>query len=560
VQYADVATQQIKFASLRIANDVAEYFEKISLPRFYRRALAQRRVLFGGRAVYLSRADLQLVSSVNATLWEEQWAVLTPSLDYLQHPGAIEAVRVALALAVAAHDGQKRKSGEWYITHPVAVAMMVAEHRMELDLIIAALLHDIVEDTRVTIETVRRIFGHTVASLVAGVTKIRETGEFDDLPSEEKSMINLQKMLLAMASDYRVVLLKLFDRLHNMRTLGHMKPAKQRAIADETHRIFVPVADRVGLVAVRVELEHLCFKYLFPEQYARLAREAQSYESAMNQATSLLQDQLSHDPRLQEVGIRVFTAPTDMAAVWHQGAAGAAGAHLGLRVVLAVKAKQSEDLTPYFVRGEALVHDILQSAVPLPVEVTEQLIHPGRHPGVQSAPLYEQQPLNILVFTTWMQGPSGTVPSGAVPPLHASTYEVPWLTQIRDWVEEFPSARQFVEVVEKEVLGPRVTVAVADGGGSVLDLAAGATALDAAVHYSFEVAVHLESVLVDGQPVSLDHPLRNGQLVAFRVGGLLRVAPEWAAAVHTYEAARRLQYFLLSHPTRQRRPRRVPAP
>eukprot|EP00667_Euglena_gracilis_P002965 EG_transcript_2971 len=548
--YHSTAVQQLKFATLRIVNDVLEYMGQLHTSPTQQRLKAKRRLVFGGRPVYLNRADYRLISEVNQTLLAEQWAALVPALDYL-HPSAIQAVHVALRVAVAAHAGQRRKSGEWYISHPVAVAGMLAQHRMELDLVIAALLHDTVEDTGVTLGTVVRIFGHTVAALVEGVTKITELPEFEGVPSEEKKVINLQSMLLYMANDYRIVLLKLFDRLHNMRTLQHMRPPKQRAIAEETLAIFVPIARRLGLTDVRVELEHLSFQYLYPEEYRRLTQEFERRKETVAASMALLKQQLVRDELLQRVGITVAdTVPVELRSILVQLREGRPAPHgtLGLKVVLAVKTKPGEDFSPYFVRSEALLYESMHQ-LPLPVVVREHVVNPSSKESAQSPFLWEQQPLNVFMFPTWMD-PSESPAQGDVNYMRPTTYEVPWLTPIRDWAEELQSAREFVDIVQREVLGQRVVVELAD---RVLDLAAGATVLDAAFHVDLKLALHLEAGVVNGQVVPLQYVLRDGERLAFRTSGALQVTAAWTGFVHTYEAGRQLKWWLLSEPTRKPR-------
>ena len=173
----------------------------------------------------------------------------------------------AYAFADKAHTNQMRKSGEPYITHPLSVAGILADLKLDLDTILTGLLHDTVEDTAVTLDDIRREFGDTVASLVDGVTKI---GLMNFRNSFDKQGENIRKMIVAMGKDVRVVLVKLCDRLHNMRTLNHMPYEKQSRIAQETLEIYCPLAGRIGISSVKIELEDLCFKYSRPDKYHEL--------------------------------------------------------------------------------------------------------------------------------------------------------------------------------------------------------------------------------------------------------------------------------------------------
>ncbi len=165
------------------------------------------------------------------------------------------------------HRGQKRMSGEDYIIHPVAVAYILADLQMDDATICAALLHDVVEDTDVTSEDITKIFGEEISEMVAGVTKL---GKIKYVTIEEQQVENYRKMFLAMGKDIRVILIKLADRLHNMRTLSSLKRDRQIANAKETMELYAPLANRLGIYSLKWELEDLAFKYLYPEEYREL--------------------------------------------------------------------------------------------------------------------------------------------------------------------------------------------------------------------------------------------------------------------------------------------------
>src|SRR5215207_8141651 len=177
-------------------------------------------------------------------------------------------VRRAYQFAAQAHDGQTRKSGDPYVTHPLAVARIIAELKLDVASVCAGLLHDCVEDTSATIEQLGDIFGKEVAFLVDGVTKL---GKLPYSTREEQQAENFRKMLLAMARDIRVILVKLCDRLDNMRSLNHLPAEKQERIAAETMQIYAPLANRLGIQWIKVELEDLAFKYLHPGEFEQLS-------------------------------------------------------------------------------------------------------------------------------------------------------------------------------------------------------------------------------------------------------------------------------------------------
>ncbi|MGL6015675.1 MAG: RelA/SpoT family protein, partial [Selenomonadaceae bacterium] len=210
-----------------------------------------------------------------------------------QPDAEVELIRQAYDLAHAAHAGQKRISGEEYIHHPLSVAKILADLQIDPLTISAALLHDVVEDTTYTIEQMRELFGEEVAMLIDGVTKL---SRIEYKSKEEQQLENYRKMFLAMAKDIRVILIKLADRLHNMRTLKFMREDKQKRIAKETLEIYAPLANRLGISNVKWELEDLCLRYLEPETYYELVEKVKQKRRERQQfiedSTAQLQVQL----------------------------------------------------------------------------------------------------------------------------------------------------------------------------------------------------------------------------------------------------------------------------
>ncbi|MEO7538733.1 MAG: HD domain-containing protein, partial [Pyrinomonadaceae bacterium] len=186
-------------------------------------------------------------------------------------PGAdIDLIRRAYLFSALHHRGQTRASGEPYLVHPLEVADILAEMRLDEVSVATGLLHDVVEDTLVDLETIRSYFGDEVTVLVDGLTKI---ANISDLSQEKQQAENVRKMVLAMITDVRVVLIKLADRMHNMRTMQYLKPEKRQRISQETLDIYAPIAHRLGMGKMRSELEDLAFQNLYPDEYKRLAKE-----------------------------------------------------------------------------------------------------------------------------------------------------------------------------------------------------------------------------------------------------------------------------------------------
>ena len=216
------------------------------------------------------------------------------------HPSEdVSMVEKAYRVADKAHTGQVRKSGEAYIIHPLYVAIILAELEMDKETIVAGLLHDVVEDTVMTDEQIKEEFGEEVALLVDGVTKLGQLSY--DADKIEVQAENLRKMFLAMAKDIRVIIIKLADRLHNMRTLKYMKPEKQKEKARETMDIYAPIAQRLGISKIKIELEDLSLKYLEPEAYYDLVEKVAQRKSARDEYVQSLVDEVSK--YIKEAGI-----------------------------------------------------------------------------------------------------------------------------------------------------------------------------------------------------------------------------------------------------------------
>lgn len=190
---------------------------------------------------------------------------------YRYLPGAeLSLIEKAYVFSAKVHQGQVRLSGEPYLVHPLEAASILADMKMDIATVTSGLLHDSVEDTYTTLDEIQQTFGPEIASLVDGLTKI---SKITLSTREEQQAENLRKMLLAMAKDIRIVIIKLADRLHNMRTLQHLLPENQTKIAQETLDIYAPLANRLGIDRIKTELEDLSFRYLYPEEYQRLAHE-----------------------------------------------------------------------------------------------------------------------------------------------------------------------------------------------------------------------------------------------------------------------------------------------
>ena len=217
-------------------------------------------------------------------------------------PDQVERIRLAAEFGAEAHRGQKRKTGEPYIAHPVAAAEILAELRLDPDTIVAAILHDVIEDTPIAKAEIAAKFGNSVAEIVDGVTKLDQI-KFKN--REEAQAESFRKMLLAMVRDLRVILVKLADRTHNMRTIGGMPAPRRRAIARETLDIYAPIAERLGLYNLKLELEDLGFRALYPQRYRVLERTLKRARGNQKEFLSKIAEQIRAQLAKQGIQARV---------------------------------------------------------------------------------------------------------------------------------------------------------------------------------------------------------------------------------------------------------------
>ena len=245
------------------------------------------------------KVDIELETPADFTSPEELYQNLIKSIRKYHPSDDISMIEKAYKIAFEAHQDQKRKSGEPYIIHPICVAIILAELELDKETIVSGILHDVVEDTVMTLDEVSREFGAEVALLVDGVTKLTQLSWSMD--KVEIQAENLRKMFLAMAKDIRVILIKLADRLHNMRTLQYMKPEKQREKARETMDIYAPIAHRLGISRIKVELDDLSLKYLQPDVYRDLAEKISLRKEVREAFVKTIVDEVSG--QLKDAGL-----------------------------------------------------------------------------------------------------------------------------------------------------------------------------------------------------------------------------------------------------------------
>ncbi|CAN5774874.1 GTP diphosphokinase [soil metagenome] len=431
-------------------------------------------------------------------------------------------IEAAYAFSDDAHAGVRRKSGELYISHPVKVAIILAEMQLDPETLTAALLHDVVEDTDVTIDDIQKHFGPRIAALVEGVTKLSRIPWASDLGDEEQALRekerqaeSLRKMFLAMVDDLRVVLIKLADRLHNMRTLEHVPVEKQQRTSLETMEIYAPLANRLGISHIRSELEDLAFRYLDPQNYFAIERALERRGSDRNAYLMEVQRELAAALAEAEVPAEIEGRQKHIYSIWQKMQRKAASFDeiydvLGIRVMVA------ENKDCYAALGviHTMWHPVpgeFDDYIATPKQSMYQSIHPavvgpGGHAAEIQIRTYDMHHIaeyGIAAHWRYKESPSRTDRN-----LEA---RIAWLRQLMDWRDEIVDAHEFVESLKSDVFQEMIYVFTPRG--DIIELPAGATPVDFAYRIHTEVGHQCVGAKVNDQLVPLDHKLLNGAVV-----------------------------------------------
>jgi guanosine-3',5'-bis(diphosphate) 3'-pyrophosphohydrolase len=461
------------------------------------------------------------------------------------HGGAdLEPVERAFDLAVLAHDGQKRATGEPYVTHPIASARILADLGLDLTAIQAALLHDVPEDTEYSLTDVEERFGPEVAQLVDGVTKL---SKFSTHSHEQQQAENIRKMLLAMAQDIRVVLIKLADRLHNMRTLYGLPQEKQLRIARQTMEIYAPLAERLGIWQIKWELEDLAFKVLEPERFRELAKlldtRRQGRESYIQRAIAELR------PSLEAAGITadIEGRPKHIYSIWKKMQR--KSAEFGeIYDVYAIRLLVDEVRDCYAALG--IVHSIWR---PIPgqfddyIAVPKNNLYQSLHTAVIAL---DGKPLEIQIRTHQMHQVSevGIAAHWRYKEGTKSDREydakLAWLRQLMEWQRDVSEsdATEFVEGIKLDIFQDQVFVFTPKG--DIKDLPAGATPLDFAYRIHTDVGHRTIGAKVNNRLVPLDYRLKNGDIVEIvTTKGEHGPSRDWLNVVRTSHAREKIRQW-----------------
>ena len=419
----------------------------------------------------------------------------------------------AYEIARSLHDGQFRKSGEPYIIHPVAVAKILAQFGMDNETVIAGLLHDVVEDTRYTREQLAEDFDEKIADLVEGVTKLTNIS-YDS--SEAAQAENFRKMFLAMSKDIRVLIVKLADRLHNMRTLEYMPTEKRKTKAMETLEIYAPLAGRLGIFSIKFELEDLALKYLHPLEYNKLVAAVDRRKSEYARNLKVLTGTISNI--LDEAGIQhdVKGRSKHLYSIYRKMIVQQKQID-EIFDILAVRILVSSVKDCYAALG--LVHNRWK---PIPGRFKDYIAmpKPNMYQSIHTTVLGDNgEPFEIQIRTYEMHRiaeygiaahwkyKEGKV-SGAV---DDSEQKLAWLRQALEWQKEADDSVEFLNTVKVDLFDNQVFVFTP--GGDVIELPAESTPLDFAFKIHTDVGIRCVGAKVNGKMVTIDHPLQNGDIV-----------------------------------------------
>ena len=459
-------------------------------------------------------------------------------------------VERAYCFAAEKHAEQKRRSGEMYINHPVEVAIILAELNMDCDVVCAALLHDTVEDTETSLADVAAIFGDTVADLVDGVTKLTNI-EVDSM--DEKQALNLRKMFLAMSRDIRVIIVKLADRLHNMRTLAALREDRRLFKARETMDVYAPLADRLGMSSIKWELEDLSFFYLEPEAYQRIARMvAESREVRdrfLDETIKTLTDEL------RRVGLTDFQINGRSKHYWSiymkMKRKGKEFSEIYDLVALRVITRTVGDCYSALGAVHTLWHPMpgrFKDYIAMPKFNNYQSLHttvigPTARPleiQIRTYEMHEQAEYGIAAH--WLYKRSGGSVAAKTNDAQRLDDQINWLKRSLDWAaDDVDDPKEYLHSLKVDLFDQEIFVFTPKG--EVMSLRAGSTPLDFAYAVHTEVGNHCVGAKVNGVVAPLSHELSMGDRIEILTNKAAKPSRDWFNIVRTPSAKSKIRRY-----------------
>jgi GTP diphosphokinase / guanosine-3',5'-bis(diphosphate) 3'-diphosphatase len=451
-------------------------------------------------------------------------------------------IRRAYEYSARMHAEQKRMSGEPYVTHPLAVARIIAGFKQDQASIVTGLLHDVVEDTGTSLEEVQNLFGAEVARLVDGVTKV---SKITFSSREEKQAENFRKMIIAMAHDIRVVLIKLADRLHNMRTLDHMSPGKQEEISRETLEIYAPIAHRLGMYWLKSELEDAAMRYLNPSVYKMLKAHVAKTRKEREEYIRFVIEIISR--RLAEAGVKaeVTGRPKHFYSIHNKMQEEGLNfdeVHdlIAFRIIVA-NVRECYDALGVVHANWKPIPGRFKDYIALPKVNMYQSLHTTvigpraqrMEVQIRTREMHEVAEQGIAAHWTYKEGASAQM---------RDTERFAWLRRLIEWQQNLKDPQEFLSTIKDDLFPEEVFVFTPKG--DLLDFPQGATIIDFAYRIHSQVGHHLSGARVNGRMVPLRYRLKSGDAVEVITSERQTPGKDWANFVVTARAKSRIRQWL----------------
>ena len=482
---------------------------------------------------------------------EELYKKLIATIRAYRPTTDLSEIEKAYKIASKAHEGQKRKSGEPYIIHPLCVAIILAELELDKETIVAGILHDVVEDTVMTREEIAKEFSEEVALLVDGVTKLTQLDLSQD--KIEVQAENLRKMFLAMAKDIRVILIKLADRLHNLRTMQYQSPAKQIEKSRETMDIYAPLAHRLGISKIKVELDDLSMQYLYPEVYKNLKEEITTRLNASEDFIVQMVEQVKQ--YMKEAGIeaevdgrvkhlfsiykKMITQNKTLDQIYD---------------IHAIRIKVDTVRDCYAALG--IIHEKykpipgrFKDYIAMPKENMYQSLHttligPGGRPfeiQIRTYEMHEQAEYGIAAH--WLYKKSGGSSASKTNDAQRLDDQINWLKHSLDWAasDEITDAKEYLHSLKVDLFDQEIFVFTPKG--EVMALRAGSTPLDFAYAVHTEVGNHCVGAKINGAVAPLTHEIKTGDRVEILTNKSSKPSRDWLKIVKTPSAKSKIRRY-----------------
>ncbi|MFP4084793.1 MAG: RelA/SpoT family protein [Desulfonatronovibrio sp.] len=475
--------------------------------------------------------------------------ILDKADAYLSSPD-LAIVQKAYVFSAAAHAGQIRLSGEPYLSHPLEVTNILTEMRLDASTLAAGLLHDTVEDTKATLEEINEQFGDDITKIVNGVTKISKMS-FES--KEEAQAENIRKMILAMADDIRVIMVKLADRLHNMQTLEYQKPIKQKMVGQETMDIYAPLANRLGLYRLKIKLEDLSLRYLKPDVYFQVQEGLKKHEFVGEQYIEKVCGLISGVLEKNAIEGTVSGRLKHIYSIYHKMI------QQGLTLdqvydVIAFRITVKSIKDCYAVLG--MVHSIwkpvpgrFKDYISMPKANMYQSLHTtvigpdGERIEIQIRTEEMHKMAEFGVASHWQYKEDGSKLN------EKDAERFNWLRQILDWQEDLKDPREFMASLRFDLFEDEVYVFTPRG--QVKELPEGATPIDFAYHIHTEVGDHCSGARVNGKLVPLHTKLKNGDTVEIITDSHRHPSRDWLKLVKTAKARTRIKHWIRNEERQQ---------